>query len=165
MKNNKHERFGVKKKNDFLEFLLVYGWAILIAVVAIFALVYFGMLSPENLVKNCSTAVDKSECCFGKGLGDTWSEDSGCTDLATCLDEHGAVLYKSNNCGYCNKQIGMFSDYENLNYVECTEDVELCQDAGIQGVPTWYIDGEYHPGLRELSQLAELSGCDYYEEE
>jgi hypothetical protein len=35
-----------------MEFLLVYGWAILVVIAAIAALAYFGVLDPANLVKN-----------------------------------------------------------------------------------------------------------------
>ena len=35
---------------------------------------------------------------------------------------------------------------------------ELCQQKGIQGYPTWEIEGQLYPGVKSLADLAELSG-------
>ncbi len=35
------------------EFIMVYGWAILVVVVAVGALAYFGLLSPNNILPQC----------------------------------------------------------------------------------------------------------------
>ena len=44
-----------KKGQAALEFLMTYGWAILVVLIAIGALVYFGFLSPERFVQdNCN---------------------------------------------------------------------------------------------------------------
>jgi len=47
-----------------------------------------------------------------------------------------------------------------VDYVNCEENQEACQEAGIAGYPTWIIDGEKAPGARPLETLAELSGCE-----
>lgn len=39
-----------KPLSAFMEFLLTYGWAILVVLVAIGALVYYGIISPGNLL-------------------------------------------------------------------------------------------------------------------
>jgi hypothetical protein len=49
-----------RKSQAALEYLTTYGWAILAAIVATGALVYFGFLNPSNLLPN--------RCDFGKQL-------------------------------------------------------------------------------------------------
>ena len=41
-----------KKAQAAMEFLMTYGWAILVVLVVIGALAYFGVLNPRNLVPN-----------------------------------------------------------------------------------------------------------------
>lgn len=41
-----------KRAQAAMEFLLTYGWAIVVVVVAISALAYFGVLNPENFLPN-----------------------------------------------------------------------------------------------------------------
>ena len=42
--------FSVKKGQAAMEFLMTYGWAILVVLAAIAALAYFGVLSPEKFL-------------------------------------------------------------------------------------------------------------------
>lgn len=42
----------MKKGQAAMEFLMTYGWAILVVLIAIGALAYFGVLSPDNLLPN-----------------------------------------------------------------------------------------------------------------
>jgi hypothetical protein len=82
--------------------------------------------------------------------------------LAACLTEKGAVMYGAYWCGHCNNQKEMFGDAVSIiSYVECTEEKELCDAAGIRGYPTWIIDGNTYPGERPLEDLAGISGCEY----
>jgi hypothetical protein len=51
---------------------------------------------------------------------------------------------------------------DQLTYVECAADGEnaqpqLCEEKGIRGYPTWEIDGQLHPGVKSLLDLATLS--------
>src|SRR3989338_6175333 len=56
-----------KKAQAAMEFLMTYGWAILVVLVVIGALAYFGVLSPTKLLPD--------KCLFGPGIGT-------CTDYA-----------------------------------------------------------------------------------
>jgi uncharacterized protein (UPF0333 family) len=47
--------FRQKKGQAAMEFLMTYGWAILVVLAAIGALAYFGVLSPEKLVPERTT--------------------------------------------------------------------------------------------------------------
>ena len=50
-----------KKSQAALEFLMTYGWAILVVLVAVGALAYFGVLSPEKFLP--------SKCMLQPGIG------------------------------------------------------------------------------------------------
>jgi len=56
------------------------------------------------------------------------------------------------------------SSWQYLNYVECdpngdNANPELCQEKGIEGYPTWIINGMKYSGEVQLSRLGELTGC------
>lgn len=51
-----------KKGQAAMEFLMTYGWAILVVLVAIGALAYFGVLSPEKLLPRTCTLVAGLSC-------------------------------------------------------------------------------------------------------
>ncbi len=50
----------MKKGQAAMEFLMTYGWAILVVLIAIGALAYFGVLSPDKLLPN--------QCRLAQGL-------------------------------------------------------------------------------------------------
>ena len=84
--------------------------------------------------------------------------------LANHLSETGATMYGAYWCPHCNEQKEMFdSAIDQIPYVECAADGEnaqpqLCQEKGIQGYPTWEINGELYHGTQSLETLADLSG-------
>lgn len=47
-----------QRSSFWLEFLMSYGWAILIVLIAIGALVYFGVLNPQKLLPSDEVRVD-----------------------------------------------------------------------------------------------------------
>ena len=81
--------------------------------------------------------------------------------FANCLNEYGAVMYGAYWCSHCNEQKEMFGNStKKLNYVECTEEVNKCVEAGIQGYPTWkFADGSSLPGRQDFGTLAKKTGC------
>lgn len=81
--------------------------------------------------------------------------------LASCLAEKGVKIYVSNYCGACTRQKEMFGEvFQILDSVDCAEDYDACQEAGIHAVPTWVINGEKHEGVQSFERLAELAGCE-----
>ena len=81
-------------------------------------------------------------------------------ELAKCLTENGAKMYGTSWCGHCKDQKALFGDdFQYVDYVDCDENKEACQSAGIPGYPTWIIDGEQHVGGQTLEKLASLTGC------
>jgi glutaredoxin len=90
------------------------------------------------------------------------SESTGNYDsLAQCLTEKGVIMYGTEWCGFCKKQKEAFGDsFQYIDYIDCDQNREACNEAGISGYPTWQIDGELSPGLTPLENLASLAGCE-----
>ncbi|ESQ53517.1 hypothetical protein EUTSA_v10025477mg [Eutrema salsugineum] len=88
--------------------------------------------------------------------------------LAKHLNSIGAKMYGAFWCSHCLEQKEMFGREaaKLLNYVECfpegykkgTKIFRACSDAGIEGFPTWIINGQVLSGEVELAELAEMSG-------
>ncbi|CAF2067652.1 hypothetical protein HID58_040222 [Brassica napus] len=88
--------------------------------------------------------------------------------LAKHLNSIGAKMYGAFWCSHCLEQKEMFGREaaKLLNYVECfpegykkgTKIFKACSDVGIEGFPTWMINGQVLSGEVELAELAEMSG-------
>jgi len=89
----------------------------------------------------------------------------GCQKLnydsfAKCLSEKGMVMYGAYWCDHCKEQKKIFgSSFQYINYVECTEKQQTCDDAGIKGYPTWVIEGKSYEGVQLLYNLSSLTEC------
>lgn len=96
------------------------------------------------------------------GNGDEPSNEGDLGSFTECLNEENVVFYGLDSCPACITQKNMFGDYlDNVEYIECTEQPEECEEAGISSVPEWFIDGERQgPGVRSLEELSEMSGCE-----
>jgi glutaredoxin len=87
--------------------------------------------------------------------------DNTYDNFAKCLSNKGIVMYGAKTCGHCSSQKKMFGDsFKYINYIECTDQLNLCQQNGITGVPAWIIDGVKYSGEQPLEKLSELSGCE-----
>lgn len=82
--------------------------------------------------------------------------------FAQCLASKNIAMYGAKWCSHCQKQKADFGEsFKYVPYVECSENVQKCLDAGIQGYPTWILtDGKKLQGYQELEKLAEASGCE-----
>ncbi|XP_003558888.1 thiol-disulfide oxidoreductase LTO1 isoform X2 [Brachypodium distachyon] len=88
--------------------------------------------------------------------------------LARHLHSIGAKMYGAFWCSHCNEQKQMFGReaMEILDYVECFPNgagkgkkmAAECAVTGLEGFPTWFINGKVLSGDQELSVLAEASG-------
>ncbi|MBE9039461.1 vitamin K epoxide reductase family protein [Oscillatoriales cyanobacterium LEGE 11467] len=97
----------------------------------------------------------------GTGVG---ASSPGAIELAGHLSDTDAKMFGAYWCSHCKDQKELFGEqaFKKVDYVECAEDAEnsqtqLCRSEGIQGFPTWKIDGELHDGVKTLDQLADLS--------
>lgn len=86
-------------------------------------------------------------------------------DFAKCLSVKGAKMYGAYWCSHCQNQKKEFGDsWQYISYIECdprgeNSEYDSCLEKGIQGYPTWEINGKLYPGEQNLEKLAELSGC------
>ena len=86
-------------------------------------------------------------------------------DLAKCLTEKGAKMYGAYWCGHCKNQKDLFgTSFQYINHIECDAGGEnanplACQNAGIQGYPTWIINNQQYPGEQSFDKLKQLTGC------
>ncbi len=82
-------------------------------------------------------------------------------EFAKCLSQKEVAMYGAYWCGHCNNQKKMFGDsFKYINYVECTENQDLCNEKGVEGYPTWIVNGQKYPGGMSFQKLSELTGCD-----
>lgn len=88
--------------------------------------------------------------------------------LARHLRSIGAKMYGAFWCSHCVEQKQMFGSEaaKLLDYTECFPDGyrtgvkidKACANVGIEGFPTWVINGQVVSGELELSELARISG-------
>jgi len=82
-------------------------------------------------------------------------------DFSKCLSENGAKIYGTDWCKYCKEQKSLFGkSFKLIDYVNCDYDKDKCNLEGIQGYPTWKINGEVYSGVQPLERLSQLTGCE-----
>jgi glutaredoxin len=80
--------------------------------------------------------------------------------LAKCLTANNTVMYGTSWCPHCQNQKKAFgASFQYINFVDCDADAAACTDAGIQGYPTWIINGTSYAGEQNIYDLAKNSGC------
>ena len=91
-----------KKAQAAMEFLMTYGWAILVVLVVIGALAYFGVLSPKKLLPD--------KCLFGPGIGtcnDYMATGTTLTlELTNGFGETLTLVSEVADGGYCTAAAG-----------------------------------------------------------
>ena len=94
---------------------------------------------------------------FSKTTGYVLGEDQK-IQLAQCLTNNNAILYISSSCYPCDNQLEEFGEdaSQYLTVITC-DNVDDCPS--VPGVPSWYINQEYHLGKINLGDLQELSDC------
>ncbi len=99
-------------------------------------------------------------------MGTKKAPEPGKYDAFTqCLTQKGAVMYGAYWCPHCQANKAALGDsVQYINYVECTEQTQLCTDKGIQGFPTWIVGTSTRiEGFVEgqtLQQLSDATGCE-----
>ena len=82
-------------------------------------------------------------------------------EVAKCLTKEGFVMYGADWCHNCLQQKKDFGDsFKYINYVECTQQPDKCQEDGIEGYPTWTLpDGTKLIGYQKIDALLSRSQC------
>ncbi len=108
-----------------------------------------------------------SEPTPGVGWEVTTTSGESEIELARHLNQVGAKKYAAWWCPHCHEQKQLFGKtaYKELNIIECDQNgknarPDLCRAAGIQGYPTWEINGKLYPNVQTLDKLSQLSGYD-----
>jgi uncharacterized membrane protein/glutaredoxin len=85
--------------------------------------------------------------------------------LAKHLASIDAKMYGAYWCPHCHDQKQLFGQqaWREITYVECAPDgqnaqPDVCTAQGIEGYPTWEVNGRKLSGTQTLQQLAEASG-------
>jgi len=93
-----------------------------------------------------------------------YSQSNDNIALAKHLHSIGAIMYGAYWCPYCEKQRKMFGQaaFAQIKYIECdprstSSRPDLCRKARVRSYPTWEINGRMYPGMRYLTDLANLS--------
>lgn len=108
-----------KKMEMFIEFMMVYGWAILVVIGAIGALAYFGVFNPQNLFP-----VDCEQFCTERNYsGCAWEEFGLTMQRFACHDSDGdEVVYDKRTKEI--KEIKIFMNLS-LSYNETENQTDL----------------------------------------
>ena len=85
--------------------------------------------------------------------------------FAKFLRENNIVMYGAYWCPHCHDQKQLFGReaVKELKVVECAKDgqdnqYKLCKTKGIEGFPSWEINGEIYSGTSDLNDLAIMTG-------
>jgi glutaredoxin len=82
-------------------------------------------------------------------------------EFASCLSEKGATMYGTDWCPHCKAQKELFGkSFKNIIYTNCDKAKNLCDEAGVEGFPTWVFGEERASGTQSFAKLAEMSGCE-----
>jgi len=85
-------------------------------------------------------------------------------DFAKCLSNNSAVMYGTDWCSHCQEQKSMFGkSFDHVDYVNCDYNKRECLSNGVEGYPTWKVDGEKYSGVQPLEHLSTLTGCELKE--
>ncbi|CAB9515132.1 Vitamin K epoxide reductase family [Seminavis robusta] len=83
--------------------------------------------------------------------------------VADEMEKVHAKLYGAYWCRYTQAQKERFGQeaFAKINYVECSEDglnsaSGVCREKGVDGYPTWEVNGKLYPGDQDLDELETL---------
>ena len=71
-----------------------------------------------------------------------------------------SIVYVSRTCSACAAQKQILGNYTSyFNMIDCLSEMQKCIDAGINGYPTWFINGKKYEGVQSLEGLKKAAGC------
>lgn len=81
--------------------------------------------------------------------------------FAKCVAQNEFTMYGAVSCSHClNEKNSFGSSFKYVPYVECLDNIKLCQAKDIVGFPTW-IDknGKKYEGEQGLTNISRITGC------
>ena len=95
----------------------------------------------------------------------TTSSSSQKVKFAKFLTDNNIKMYSAYWCPHCHDQKQLFGKkaVKELKVVECAQDgknnqYKLCREKQIEGFPSWEINGEIYSGVKDLNDLAIMTG-------
>ena len=82
-------------------------------------------------------------------------------EFAKCVANTQLTMYGAYWCPHCKAEKARFGDsFQFIPYVECTEEVEMCEAKGVRGYPTWIAtSGVKYEGELGLERISEITSC------
>ncbi len=83
-------------------------------------------------------------------------------EFIDCLKDSGFEIYGANWCGWTKKLVTMLGGFDMVEpiYVECTEQKEECDNAGVTGYPTIIINGKRYQGQITFKAFSDATSCE-----
>ena len=76
-----------------------------------------------------------------------------------CIGEK-SIIYTQEGCIHCIEQEKLFGEgWKYINEFDCTKNEIACFETGIQGTPTWIIDGKMYSKVLSIEELRKLTNC------
>ncbi len=130
----------------------------------VFLSVLIGGLIWSNNV-DPSNAIDISNSTENVSPIITTSSSTQKVKFAKFLSENNFKMYSAYWCPHCHDQKQLFGvkAVKELTVIECAQDgkdnqYQLCRDKEIEGFPSWEINGEIYSGVKNLNELAIMTG-------
>ncbi|AKG21996.1 vitamin K epoxide reductase family protein [Calothrix sp. 336/3] len=147
------------------DFGQIFFTAIVVGMVTLIATL--GVYSGVNRVDTNLSATPEPTGKPTMGVGWEIKSTSGEAEIALAkhLTQIGAKEYIAWWCPHCHEQKELFGKeaYKEIRHIECdprgkNPQPNQCTAAGIEGFPTWQINGKLYPNVQSLNKLADISG-------
>ena len=144
-------------KFDSREPMIFRGFIVALTVL-IGGLIWSNNIDPSN-------AIDISNDTERLSPAITTSSSPQKVKFAKFLSDNNIKMYSAYWCPHCHDQKQLFGKkaVKELSIVECAKDgkdnqYELCREKNIEGFPSWEINGEISSGVKDLNDLAIITG-------
>ena len=80
-------------------------------------------------------------------------------EVMKCISENSKLIV-SKTCSYCAVQKTILGkSLEFFELIDVAENPEVWEKYGLIGVPTWIINNQTYPGVKQIEELKDLTGC------
>ena len=86
-------------------------------------------------------------------------QDKTNEEIMLCIASK-AVLVESQTCSHCIAQKMILGNYvSNFTMIDIADHPEIFSQYNLIGTPTWIINNQTYPGVKQISELKQLTGC------